>query len=64
MVQDLSLEANGHTQTGEPQHGFATRAIHVGSEPALSASSGVNTAIEMSTTYAQVSEEHPAQQQS
>ncbi|KAI5476266.1 cystathionine gamma-lyase [Pseudohyphozyma bogoriensis] len=33
--------------------GFATRALHVGSEPELSASSAVIPAIELSTTYSQ-----------
>ncbi|GAA5978233.1 hypothetical protein JCM21900_004006, partial [Sporobolomyces salmonicolor] len=36
-----------------PPHAFATRAIHVGSEPHLSAANGVSPAIDLSTTYLQ-----------
>ncbi|GAA5943307.1 hypothetical protein JCM3775_002612 [Rhodotorula graminis] len=34
-------------------HAFATRAIHVGSEPELSISGGVSTPLDLSTTYRQ-----------
>ncbi|GAA6016731.1 hypothetical protein JCM10207_000162 [Rhodosporidiobolus poonsookiae] len=45
---------NGTTlKATHPQHAFATRAIHVGSEPALSSSGGVATPLDLSTTYQQ-----------
>ncbi|GAA5872941.1 hypothetical protein JCM1840_005893 [Sporobolomyces johnsonii] len=42
-----------HHAAHPPSHAFATRAIHVGSEPHLSASNGVSPAIDLSTTYLQ-----------
>ncbi|KAL8283820.1 hypothetical protein RQP46_005252 [Phenoliferia psychrophenolica] len=52
---------NGHfhatiptaTSTHHSSFAFATRALHVGSEPSLSASSGVIPALDLSTTYQQ-----------
>ncbi|GAA5980164.1 hypothetical protein JCM11641_006934 [Rhodosporidiobolus odoratus] len=48
---------NGINGTLKPhsEHSFATRSIHVGSEPHLSSSSGVSTPLDLSTTYAQSS---------
>ncbi|BGP43079.1 cystathionine gamma-lyase cys3 [Rhodotorula kratochvilovae] len=44
---------NGTSAHAHAGHSFATRAIHVGSEPELSASSGVSTPLDLSTTYRQ-----------
>lgn len=41
------------TSTHHASFAFATRALHVGSEPSLSASSGVIPALDLSTTYQQ-----------
>lgn len=42
-----------HNDSQHVHHGFSTRALHVGSEPELSASSAVVPGIELSTTYKQ-----------
>lgn len=46
---------NGHSSTAATTRtpGFSTRAIHVGSEPENSISRGVNTPLDLSTTYKQ-----------
>jgi hypothetical protein len=52
-----SVQTNGHAQPAAvaPQHGFSTRALHVGSEPERSAYGAVVPGIELSTTYQQSS---------
>ncbi|GJN93176.1 hypothetical protein Rhopal_006223-T1 [Rhodotorula paludigena] len=47
------LASSTGAPTAAPVHAFATRAIHVGSEPELSSSSGVSTPLDFSTTYRQ-----------
>ncbi|KAK4697924.1 hypothetical protein P7C70_g8132, partial [Phenoliferia sp. Uapishka_3] len=61
----LSLNGNGHsnptfhsivpsqTSTHHSHFAFSTRALHVGSEPSLSASNGVIPSLDLSTTFAQ-----------
>jgi cystathionine beta-lyase/cystathionine gamma-synthase len=41
------------SSTSHHSHAFATRTIHVGSSPADSATGGVSTPLDLSTTYAQ-----------
>ncbi|GAA5846892.1 hypothetical protein JCM5353_004847 [Sporobolomyces roseus] len=52
------MSAKPSSNTSSHQHlssdlGFSTKAIHVGSEPHLSASNGVTPSLDMSTTYLQ-----------
>lgn len=42
-----------HATTSPSAFSFSTRAIHIGSEPSLSASSAVVPSLDLSTTYAQ-----------
>jgi len=50
---DAPLLNGSSSSAHKHAHAFATRAIHVGSEPELSISGGVSTPLDLSTTYRQ-----------
>lgn len=54
MTASTSTSSGSSAKTSHAADlGFATKAIHVGSEPELSASRGVTPALDLSTTYSQ-----------